>query len=292
MADSGLKMGLKYIPYFGGMLKIGLDIGTGFVKCVSDHGRFRFPSLYVRRFHGEWATKPTESVGNRALAFLYSSGASACTPITRGRPDTRYARQVDLLISEAISMVRTAAGRQADSETRIVAGLPYEGIDCRDAILRQVRRSAKTKKCDVVPQAAGTLIGMNRKDGIVVSIGQGTTEIVAIDNNQVIDGESSRWSSEFITRKIGRYAHLDVGLLNKRAAMCKKYAKVLAENLSREIRDMSARHGDSYSLALSGGGLLIPGVREALEASLEGLHISVPPDPVMSNAVGLYKLAG
>lgn len=274
------------------MIKIGLDIGTGFVKCVSDHGRFRFPSLYVRRIHGEWATKPTESVGNSALAFLHTSGASACTPITRGRPDARYARQVDLLISEAVSMVRTAAGRQADSEIRIVAGLPYEAIDCRDTILKQVRRSAKTKKCDVVPQAAGTLIGMDMKSGIVVSIGQGTTEIIAIDNGQVIDGESSRWSSEFITRKIGRYAHLDTKGLNERSAICKKYAKILVENLSCEIRDMSARHGDSYDLALSGGGILIPGVRKALEASLEGLHISVPSDPVMSNAVGLYKLAG
>lgn len=32
-----------------------LDIGTGLVKCVSDHGVVRCPSPYVRRTHDDWA---------------------------------------------------------------------------------------------------------------------------------------------------------------------------------------------------------------------------------------------
>ncbi|MDA7953606.1 MAG: hypothetical protein MPJ05_07330, partial [Nitrosopumilus sp.] len=167
----------------------------------------------------------------------------------------------------------------------------YYAAEYRDQVLKHVRRASKIKKCEVVAQAAGTLVSMDLRSGIVVSMGQGTTEIIAIDGEQVIDGESSRWASDFITRKISKFAHLDTEALKARAATCKKYAKVLAGNLGREVREMSARHGDSYGLVLSGGGILIPGVLDSLREALGDLRTTVPGDPVMSNAVGLHRLA-
>ena len=276
----------------GVMVRIGLDIGTGFVKCVTDSHRFRFPTLYVRRHHGEWTKGTSEAVGQRALAMLEAPGAAAFAPILRGRPDEQYGRQVEMLISEAIGMALAGEGRKADSaEASVVAGLPYYAAEYRDQVLKHVRRASKIKKCEVVAQAAGTLVSMDLRSGIVVSMGQGTTEIIAIDGEQVIDGESSRWASDFITRKISKFAHLDTEALKARAATCKKYAKVLAGNLGREVREMSARHGDSYGLVLSGGGILIPGVLDSLREALGDLRTTVPGDPVMSNAVGLHRLA-
>ena len=186
------------------MLKVGLDIGTGFVKCVSDHGAFRFPSLYVKRTHGDWAATDSEAVGERAVRMMHTAGAATVRPIMRGRPDPRYQRQVEMLIQEAVPRVRMAAGRRADcnDNVRMAVGLPYEASDCRDSISKMVNKCVPTEQCDVVAQAVGTLVDANYSTGMVVSIGQGTTEIIIIEENQVIDGESSRWASDFITRKI------------------------------------------------------------------------------------------
>ena len=275
------------------MLRIGLDIGTGFVKCVSDHGSVRFPSLYVRRTHGDWADADSEAVGERAAGMLHTAGAATVRPITHGRPDPRYQKQVEMLVREAVSRIRVAAGRTADCDekARMAVGLPYEASDCREAVSKMVKRCVPADRCDVVAQAVGTLVDMGRNTGMVVSIGQGTSEIVVIEDDQVIDGESSRWASEFITRKIGKFAHLDRDALNRRRETCKKYAKVLAGNLCTEIEDMASGYNHAYDLILSGGGLLIPGVRDELESRLKKrFRISMPADPVMSNAIGLYKL--
>ncbi len=277
------------------MLRMGLDIGTGFVKCVSNHGSARFPSLYVKRTHGDWAAADSEAVGERAARMLHTTGAATIRPIVRGRPDPRYQRQIEMLVREAVSRIRVASGRRADADgdekARMAVGLPYEAADCRESVVRLVRKCVPIDRCDVVAQAVGTLVEMGRHTGMVVSIGQGTSEIVVIEDDQVIDGESSRWASDFITRKIGKFAHLDPGVLAGRKETCKKYAKVLVHNLAAEIADMSSGYGHAYDVVLSGGGLLIPGVRGELEARLrECGRISVPADPVMSNASGLYKL--
>ena len=275
------------------MLKIGLDIGTGFVKCVSNHGSVMFPSLYVRRTHGDWAGTDSEAVGERAASMLHTAGAATVRPIIRGRPDPRYQKQVEMLIREAVSKIRIEAGRSADTNegARMAVGLPYEASDCKEAVSKMVRRCVPADRCDVVAQAVGTLVDVDKGTGMVVSIGQGTSEIVVIEDNQVIDGESSRWASDFITRKIGKFAHLDRDLLNRRRETCKKYARVLAGNLCAEIEDMASGYGHAYDLVLSGGGILIPGVRNELESRLKRrFRISVPADPVMSNAIGLYKL--
>ena len=82
---------------------------------------------------------------------------------------------------------------------------------------------------------------------------------------------------------------MDPSALESYKDICKKYARVLAENLAAEIWDVVGQY--VYSLALSGSGLLMPGVRDELEARLKGRKIVVPSDPVTSNAHGLYKLA-
>ena len=160
------------------MLRMGLDIGTGFVKCISDHGSAKFPSLYVKRTHGDWAAADSEAVGEKAARMLHTAGTATIRPVTRGRPDPRYQRQVEMLVREAVSRVRVAAGRNADTgseRARMAVGLPYEAADCRESISRMVRKCVPTDRCDVVAQAVGTLVEMDRHTGMVVSIGQGTS---------------------------------------------------------------------------------------------------------------------
>lgn len=275
------------------MLKIGLDIGTGFVKCVSDYGSIRFPSLYAKRTHGNWTNKVTEAVGNDALQMLHTMGTSAVRPIIKGKPDPRYSKQVELLIQESIRLTYKNVGRQVNTDEKIsmVVGLPYHAFDNRDHIVRLIKKTHDIEKCAVVAQAAGTLADLRRSSGIVVSIGQGTTEMIVIDNFEVIDGESSSWASDFVTKKIGKFAHLDVAKLSKQQDTCRKYTKTLADNLAREICEISENYNNRYDIALSGGGLLLPGVKEDMCSKLEKFKLLIPDDPVMSNARGLYKFA-
>ncbi len=273
------------------MAKIGLDIGTGFVKCVSDCCQFKFPSLYVKRTGGEWTNKVFEAVGESALRMLKTRGAAGTGPICKGRPDARYTRQAQLLIQESLDRVRQAAGRAGDSQkARIVVGLPYEASDQKGVISRMVRKSDWVEQCDVVAQAVGTLVDLGMDTGIAVSVGQGTAEIVVVEDDEVIDGQSSVWASEFITGRMGRFAHLDMGELIRRKETCTKYAKVMTENLAQEVSEMAKSYGNTHELALSGGGILIPGVRDGLVSKLKDFKIHIPSDPVMSNACGLYKL--
>ena len=269
------------------MLKIGLDIGTGFVKCVSNYGSIRFPSVYVRRIHGYWTDSITEAVGSKAGSMLSTMGASVISPINRGSPDSRYHRQAEMLIKESLSQLAATA---ESGKPKIVVGLPYHAFGFRDTMIRLVKRSVDAEACTVVPQVSGTLVDLECNSAIVVSIGQGTTEIVVIDDLEVIDGESSRWASNFVTKKLGRFAHLDPEILGKSKDICKRYSKILASNLVREITDMSEQYGHRYPMAISGGGLLLPGMNEELLSGLKRFKLLIPDDPVMSNARGLYKL--
>ena len=273
-------------------MRMGLDLGTGFVKCVSDYGSVRFPSVYAKQACGSWSEKTTEAVGDTAARMIDGMGVSAIRPILRGRPDSRYQRQAALLIQESLRLSYRMAKMpvNADEKIRIAVGLPYYAFDVRQFMGRLLKKTLNIETCVVAAQASGTLVDLNLESGLVVSIGQGTTEMVVIDDFEVMDGNSSRWASDYITKKLGRFAHLDVDLLQKNKTTCIKYAKILAENLALEIREMADSHNNRYSLALSGGGLLIPGVRDELASRLGGLDVAVPDDPVMSNARGLYKM--
>ncbi len=153
------------------MLKIGLDIGTGFVKCVSEHGLVKFPSLYVKRTHRDWVTNNSEAVGERAAMMLHTAGAATVRLIARRMPDPRYHRQVGMLIREAVSMVHVAAGHRADVDStnkkiRMAVGLPYEAADCRDSVSKLVRKCVPdTERCDVVAHAVGTLVDAGKVRG-------------------------------------------------------------------------------------------------------------------------------
>jgi activator of 2-hydroxyglutaryl-CoA dehydratase len=46
---------------------------------------------------------------------------------------------------------------------------------------------------------------------------------------------------------------------------------------------------EKLPVIVSGGGILVPGMEEAIRAKLK--DIIIPQDPVMSNALGLYKIA-
>lgn len=278
------------------MVSIGLDVGTGFVKCVSDYGKVIFPSLFAYRDLGKWEESQgrIEAVGKRALEFAKYPDAVIIRPVCEGRPIDE--RGFEALVSEAVSRVCSTRPHhvengQYNSEITIVVGLPYDARNDKMQLRKIIEKKIHPKNCGIVPQVLGTLIEMNKKDAIIMSIGQGTTEIVAFDDRKPVFGSSVPQATDFITLGLGEFSYLRASTFVKNSEIRKNVAK-LTDILSNKLIGFMSQldNRNHYDIVVSGGGIMIPGMRESLEKRL-GRKVEVPRVPIMSNAIGLYILA-
>lgn len=281
------------------MVSIGLDVGTGFVKCVSDYGSVIFPSLFAYRDTGKWEDSQgrIEAVGKQAREFSKYPDAVIIRPVSEGRPIDE--RGFEALVSEAINRVcsiklnyKNIVDGERDSEIGIIVGLPYDARKDKSRLRKIITKRIHPKKCGVVPQALGTLIDMNKKDAIIMSIGQGTTEIVAFDDSAPVFGTSISQATDFITLGLGEFSYLQASIFTKHKPEIRKNVAKLTDILSNKLIGFMSQLDDKshYDVIVSGGGIMIPGMKESLERKL-GRKIEIPKIPIMSNAVGLYRLA-
>lgn len=279
------------------MVSIGLDVGTGFVKCVSDYGSVIFPSLFAYRDMGKWEESQgrIEAVGTKAREFSKYPDAVIIRPVSEGRPINQPG--FEALVSEAINRVCRIRSQQnnfskSDSEINIIVGLPYDARKEKMRLRRIIENKIHLKKCGIVPQALGTLIEMNKKDAIIMSIGQGTTEIVVFDNQDPIIGVSLPQATDFITQGLGEFSYLQASAFTKQKSEIRKNVAKLTDILSNKLFNImsSLDEKNHYDVVASGGGIMIPGMKKSLERKIK-MEIQVPKIPIMSNAIGLYKLA-
>ncbi len=273
------------------MTSIGLDVGTGFVKCVSDTAKARFPSLYAYRVPSSWEEKkgPIEAVGDDAVRLSEKHGTVVIRPVVQGSPvnEEAFCKLVKKAV-EAVSQRKDPVGSQSEG-LHIVVGLPYEARAQRDSIKRLVQKMCRQALCHVVPQAIGTLVDASLKDGIVASIGQGTTEMVAFQGLIPVKGISSHHAVNDISSRLSpsKTAYLDDSIFGDEKAghLVAMLADSICDDLNAVRQDLK-----NLPLVFSGGGIMIPRLRGEIESRLKQ-KIVVPDDPVMSNALGLYKLA-
>lgn len=281
------------------MLSIGLDIGTAFVKCVSDNSRIIFPSLYAYRTRERWESgnKTTIGVGEEALKISAYPNAVVIRPVIEGRPVHQEA--FEALVKEAVSRIcRAKIGAIVEKyyaeNAKIAIGLPYNAASEKESLRKIIIKTLKPDRCIVVPQVVGTLEYVKRRSGIVMSIGQGTTEIVAFEDMKPVSGISLMQACDFITSQFGEFSYLDTSFMNQHAKEIEKRSELLAEILSNRfasfISSLNPMHECSKRLILSGGGLLMPRLKAALLERI-GMDVQVTEDPVMSNAIGLHMLA-
>lgn len=279
------------------MIPIGLDVGTGFVKCVSDYGPVIFPSLFAYRDLGKWEESQgrIEAVGKRALEFAKHPDTVIIRPVSEGRPIDE--RGFEALVSEAVSRVcglgsHHIENSEYDSEITIAVGLPYDARNDRMRLRKIIEKKIHPKKCGIVPQVLGTLIEMNKKDAIIMSIGQGTTEIVAFDDRKPTFGISVPQATDFITLGLDEFSYLQASTFYKHDSEIRKNVAKLTDMLSNKLIGFLSQlaNKNHYDIVVSGGGIMIPGMRESLEKKLRK-KIEVPKVPIMSNAAGLYMLA-
>jgi hypothetical protein len=279
------------------VVSIGLDVGTGFVKCVSDYGSVIFPSIFAYRDLGKWEESHgrIEAVGKRALEFARHPDAVIIRPVSEGRPIDE--RGFEALVSEAVSRVcgtrpHHIENSKYNSEIIIAVGLPYDAQNDKIRLRKIIEKRIHPAKCGIVPQVLGTLIEMDKKDAVIISIGQGTTEIVAFADRKPVFGISVPQATDFITLGLGEFSYLQASIFAKRGSEIRKNVAKLADILSNKLMGFLSQldNKNHYDIVVSGGGIMIPGMRESLENKL-GKKIEVPKIPIMSNAAGLYILA-
>lgn len=281
------------------MVSIGLDVGTGFVKCVSDYGSVIFPSLFAYRDMGKWEDSQgrIEAVGKEAREFSKYPDAVIIRPVSEGRPIDE--RGFEALVSEAISRVcnikqnhKNILDKEYDSEIGMIVGLPYDARKDKTRLRKIITKRIHPKKCGIVPQVLGTLIDMNKKNAIIMSIGQGTTEIVAFDDSDPVFGVSVSQATDFITLGLGEFSYLQASTFAKYKSEIRKNVAKLTDILSNKLIGFMSQldNKNHYDIVVSGGGIMIPEMKESLEKKL-GRKIEIPQIPIMSNAIGLYRLA-
>ncbi len=274
------------------MKAVGLDVGTGFTK-VSALGRTAmFPSLYACKYSNQ---KGIENAGSEKKIMLEEVGENASEigrsrdgilirPVKYGVPynDRGFA----MLAKEALAKV----GIKEYSDVSIAVGVTFDARESRSKIQKIVNSKIRPARCVVIPQAFGTMLSCDKKFGTVINIGHGTTEIIHIDYGG-IDGISIPKASEFVISQLAKKSRRDSyvnykELFQTDIKMTERLVRMLAEHIADEVVRMNV----TGEIILAGGGSQMPHMKEALEKIL-GRELTVPEDPVFSNARGLEKIA-
>ncbi|MDE1863009.1 MAG: hypothetical protein KGI33_08865 [Thaumarchaeota archaeon] len=274
------------------MTSIGLDVGTGFVKCVSDTATKRFPSLYVYRHASSWEEKRgrIEAVGDEAVELSKNPDAVVIRPVMQGSPvnEGAFMKLVKKAV-ELVSQKKDAVASQGPDNLHIVIGLPYEARAQRDSVKRLIQREYRPAACRVVPQAIGTLVDAGKTDAIIVSVGQGTTEMVAFQKMVPVKGLSSHHAVSDISSRLDAskisYVACEIFGDSKAGPLVDMLADSIIDDLNSIRQDLK-----TLPVLFSGGGMMIPRLCKLLESKLSE-KIEISQDPVMSNALGLFKLA-
>jgi hypothetical protein len=163
-------------------------------------------------------------------------------------------------------------------------GLPYGAALQKQQLEKLVERTLKPKKVLVIPQSIGTLLAEDARTGMVLSIGQGTTELTLFENLKPISGISIPQACDYL------YDEDDLAYIDwEKNTIDKKKIDSLTSILSNRLAAFKTRLNKPYKIYLSGGGALVPGLYESLQGKVPDNLVLVK-DPVYSNATGLYKL--
>lgn len=281
--------GLNRIQPFPSM-EVGLDVGTGFVKVSANGKKVSFPSLYSCMYSDRRSITDAsgrdilrECVGMDAIRMGRNRNANMLRPVKHGLPARE--RGFLALVRKALKSVDVTE----PADTTICVGITFDARDGRRKIERLIK-SLKPRKCMVLPQAYGTLVSLNKSTGVVVNIGHGTTEIIIITPGN-IDGISIPKGGELVMSQLGRdrgdYVHHE-RLFTENPEKTARLVEILAEHIADELsRMIGAGKGQ---VILAGGGSMMPNMKETIEG-LIGMPVTVPADPVFSNAIGLEMMA-
>ena len=172
------------------------------------------------------------------------------------------------------------------SSLRTVIGIPYNNRDQKEVLRRLVMGTIKPATCLVVSQTLGTLVYEKKRTGLVVSIGQGTTEIVYYNDLKPVLGRSLRQACDYLYQGRERLAYLDT----ENKAIPRQRIISLAELVSDEINAITSQLSTRVDAILSGGTVLLADIYKEIQNRLKDIVVIPSGDPVYSNCLGLAML--
>lgn len=259
---------------------IAIDAGTGFVKCLSAHMRVCFPSVFGTRKMTRWEDQKEgmiEAVGYDAVKMSVYPDAVLVRAVLEGKiaEDKAFAA----IIREAVRKL----GCERDLGSIIVVmGLPYGAAQQKQYLEKLVERSLKPRRVLVIPQSIGTVLSEDTRTGIVLSIGQGTTELVLFEDLKPISGTSIPQACDYLYEDLAYIEH-------EKNTADKKRVDALTTILANKLAVFQTNLNKAYDVYVSGGGVLVEGLCESLQAKVSDT-LKIVKDPIYSNAAGLYKL--
>lgn len=277
------------------MTAIGIDVGTSAIKAVSENNKTSFPScyLYIDNQNGQ----VIEYVGAEALKNSIKDGAVFSWPVVKGR-FTNYEREATVLVSSAIRTVLNKKSEEEFSDVDLAIGLPNLAMEDAQALTEFLQKEIQIGKVAVYHQTLGTLVDENATTGIVVSLGHGTTEIMAFVDLEYVTGFSWEQAADKILESLGDM-FWDTDYIKENEDQIQPLVKAYATELANKIQQFQGklmgrikdpRMKEKMGIIVTGGGIMIPGLEKELRAKL-GDSFTIAKDPIYSNAKGLQKIA-
>ncbi|HEX5457141.1 MAG TPA: hypothetical protein VFX64_02005 [Candidatus Nitrosotalea sp.] len=260
---------------------IAIDAGTGFVKCVSTHLRVSFPSIYGTRRLIRWEDSKegtVDAVGYEAVKMSTYPDTVLIRAVLEGKVAEKKA-----FVSIIKEAVRELGCERDIGSLLVVMGLPYGAALQKQYLEKLVERNLRPRQVLVIPQSIGTLLSEDARTGIVLSIGQGTTELVLFENLKPVTGISIPQACDYLYED--DLSYLDY----EKNAVDKKKIDALTTILANKLAAFKTKLNKEYDIYVSGGGILIDGLYESLLGKVS-CNLGIVKDPVYSNATGLYKL--
>lgn len=299
------------------MPNLGLDVGTGYCKAYTSSGRVMFPSLVLMRERNVWnriKRRPMILVGEGAEEAINERGV-IIRPISEGR--ILHEEAYTILVKDALERLRLKP-----EETRAVAGTLSRVTEEELNKLRGLlENSVGLAEVQIYPASLGTLISMGLESGIVLDIGEGATNLLAVEDKEIVDFSTTvvavdtvlnavkaRLATEFTVDlrmeevrllatskkdKIKKYTAAGVKDLttDELKEMVRRESLYFAEEIAEILRAIlkKASTGMLENIVMTGGGTYF--FEEPLRSLLPEISFKKPSDPSFANAEGLYKVA-
>ncbi len=299
---------------------LGLDVGTGYCKAYTATGRVIFPSLVLMRekkLGNVWSRikrRPMVLIGEGAEEAI-NEGGRIIRPLLEGRifHDEAYT----LIVKEALEKLRLKP-----EETKAVTGTLSRVSEADlEKLENLLKSSASLAEVQIYPASLGTLISMGLESGVILDIGEGATNLLAVEDREVIDftttivavdavlnaiktrlstdsdvelrEEEVRLLVTSLREKLIKYTPGGVKELTavKVEDMVKLESLYFAEEIADILRGFLRTASTSMleNVILTGGGTYL--FEEPLKTLSPEITFKKPINPSFANAEGLYKVA-
>jgi len=290
-------------------MEIGLDVGFGHTKVVSDGRKLKFPT---------WIAFPSRSAISEAEEVKVGSESMVVGEDAKYEPRRVEISSISTLIRYAPYFLKYVINRLGEEPKMVVSGLPPAHKDKREDYKEALRSVLKSGEVEVILQGMGILKDVEDKlgeDALIIDVGFNTVDYLLV----VRHGEKWRYRKgntieehgvlraveafrENIPDELGYVKNLSLSRLievfekgeitiqgmKKRLPDIKEIAVREFTNalISRLISEIGNALYEVETIVIAGGGANL------IDRNLiEHTNVIIPEEPEFSNARGYHKIA-